>query len=319
MRWARSCSRCARRAATKWLAPRRHYGHGVTLYNLAELDPSQRHLEQALALYQPETHATHVSVYGGYDPGVGCRCWLAWVQWLRGFPDRALATVEDGLALAQRLGHLFTLDYAHESAATVRLFRGEPLAAQQHLERAAAIGRQEGFAFQLALGASLEGWALVMLGQPDDAIARLRAGLEGYQTTGAMIGRPGILSILGYATAMTGRRDDGLACIDEGIEDAERTNQPLYLVLLQLARGDLLGWSGTDPALAEGCYRRALEAARELGALALELRAATGLARLWTAQGRTTDARTLLAPLVEAFHEGLELADVRDARAVLGE
>jgi tetratricopeptide (TPR) repeat protein len=295
-----------------------HYGHGVTLYNLAELEPSRRHLEHALALYEPETHAAHVSVYGGYDPGVACRCWLAWVQWLHGFPDRALDTVEDGLALAQRLRHPFTLNWAHLSAATVRLNRGEAAAAQQHLESAAAIGRQEGFAYQLALGIFHEGWAFVMQGRPDDAVSRLRAGLEGCRAAGAAVGRPAILSILAYATAMTGRFDDGLACIDEGIGDAERTHQPLYLVHLDQARGDLLGWRGDDLALAEASYRRALERARELGARALELRAATGLARLWMSQGRTTEGRELLAPVVEAFREGLELGDLRDARAVLG-
>ncbi len=295
-----------------------HYAHGVTLYNLAALDAAQPHLEQALALYEPETHATHVSVYGGYDPGVGCRCWLAWMQWLQGFPDRALATAGDGLALAQRLGHAFTLNWAHLAAAVVRLYRGEPTAAQEHLERAAAIGHQEGFAFQLALGASFEGWALLMQGQPDDALARFRAGLEGHRVTGAGVGRPGLLSFLAYATAMTGRIDDGLACIDEGIEDAERTHQPLYLVFLHQARGDLLGWRGDDPAVAEASYRLALEQARELGTPALELRAATGLARLWMAQGRTAEARALLAPLIDAFREGLELPDLRDARAVLG-
>jgi predicted ATPase len=116
---------------------------------------------------------------------------------------------------------------------------------------------------------------------------------------------------------MTGGVDGGLALIAEGMEEAERTHQRLHLVQLHQARADLLGWRGDDPALVEASYRRAVERAREFGAPALELRAATGLARLWTSQGRTTDARALLAPLVEAFREGRELGDIRDARAVL--
>jgi len=242
---------------------------------------------------------------------------LALVQWLHGLADRALATVEDGLNLAQRLEHLFTLNWAHLSAAILRLYRGEVPAAQQHLELAAAIGRQQGFAYQLAIGASLEGWALTMQGQPGDAVVRLRAGLEGCEASGALVGRPAMLATLAYATAMTGRIDDGLACIEEGIEDADRTRQPLYLVNLHQARGDLLGWGGSNPALAEASYRRALQLAHELGALALELRAATGLARLWISQGCVSRARALLAPLVAAFREGLELLDLREARAVL--
>src|SRR5262249_24538463 len=124
-----------------------HYGHGVTLYDLLELQASQRHLHRAVALYDPGTHTTHVSVYGGYDPACAPRCWIGWGQWLLGVPDRALRSVEEAVALAERLGHPFTLDFAHLSAATVRLSRGEAAAARVHLERADAISTAEGFAY----------------------------------------------------------------------------------------------------------------------------------------------------------------------------
>jgi predicted ATPase len=51
----------------------------------------------------------------------------------------------------------------------------------------------------------------------------------------------------------------------------------------------------------------------------LELRAATNLARLWSQQGRSDAAGALLAPLVAAFSEGLDLRDMQVARAVLGQ
>jgi predicted ATPase len=49
----------------------------------------------------------------------------------------------------------------------------------------------------------------------------------------------------------------------------------------------------------------------------LELRAATNLARLWSQQGRVDAVPALLAPLVGAFSEGLDLHDLRIARALL--
>jgi tetratricopeptide (TPR) repeat protein len=296
-----------------------HYGHGVTLYGLVQLDAAQAHLEQALALYEPESHATHVSVYGGYDPGVACRCWLSWVQWFRGARDQSLRGAEAALALAERLGHPLTSNFAHQSAAMIRLFRGEIQAAGRHIEHAAVIARVEGFAYQLAVGASLEGWALVMQGRPDDAIVRLRAALDGYHATGAAIMRPSALGLLAYATAMTGKLDDGLALIAEGIAEAQRSGQRFELVQLYQTRGDVLGWSGDEPTLAETSYRNALDLAREFGSPVLALRPATGLARLWTAQGRAHEARDLLAPLLASLTEGLELRDLREARAVLGD
>ena len=297
-----------------------HYGQGVTLYDLVELDASQQHLERALALYDPETHPIHVSVYGGYDPGVACRCWLGWGQWLRGVPDQALRSAEEGLGLAERLGHPFTLDFALLATAMLHLFRWEVQPALGHLERAIAISNDEGFAYQRAVGALLEGWAMLMRGRPDDAIGRLRESLAGHEATGTALARPGVLALLAHATGMAGRLDEALEYVTAGIDDAERTGQRIHLVQLHSTRGDLLLWGGDAPDRAieaERCFRRALNLAHDLGAPILELRAATNLARLWSQQGRVDDVPALLAPLVGAFSEGLDLHDLRIARALL--
>ena len=296
-----------------------HYGHGVTLYDVVELEPAQRHLELALALYEPDTHPIHVSVYGGYDPGVACRSWLGWVHWLRGAPEQALRSVEEAITFAEPLGHPFTLNFAHLAAAVLRLLRWEAQPALLHLERAAAISAEEGFAYQRAVCASLRGWASVLQGRPDDAIVHLRDALAGYRATGAALARPGVYSLLANAAGMAGRLEEALGHVAEGMSDAERTGQSFHLVQLNLTRGDLLVWSGDPAGLieAETCYRRALDAARAFPAPMLELRAATNLARLWSQQGRDDAAGALLAPLVAAFSEGHDLRDLQIARAVL--
>jgi len=51
--------------------------------------------------------------------------------------------------------------------------------------------------------------------------------------------------------------------------------------------------------------------------LSLELRCATGLARLWRAEGRTKRARELLAPVYGRFTEGFGTADLRAAKTLL--
>src|SRR5262249_55396131 len=196
-------------------------------------------------------------------------------------PHQALRRVEDGLALAERLGHPFSLDFAHLATAMVRLFRWEIEPALVHLEHAAAISGEEGFAYQRAVCATLEGWARVLQGRPDDAIARLRDGLAGYAATGTAVARPASTALPAHATAMRGRVPEGLELVAEGMADAERTNQRFHLVQLHLTRGDLLLWGAEpQPAEAEACYRRALDLARSFDALFHQLRAATNLARL---------------------------------------
>ena len=69
---------------------------------------------------------------------------------------------------------------------------------------------------------------------------------------------------------------------------------------------------------AEACFRRALEVARGQGARSLELRAAMSLGRLWMAQGRRDEAREMLAAIYGWFSEGLDTADLVEARVLLG-
>jgi predicted ATPase len=62
---------------------------------------------------------------------------------------------------------------------------------------------------------------------------------------------------------------------------------------------------------------RAIELARSIGSKPFELRAATSLARLWTAEGKRDKAHALLAPLYAWFTDGFETRDLIEARAAL--
>ena len=72
-----------------------------------------------------------------------------------------------------------------------------------------------------------------------------------------------------------------------------------------------------DSAPAKSALQRALAIAAVQGAQLFTLRAATDLARLLHAQGRTDAAGALLRPALAAQHEGLEQVDAARARAVL--
>jgi predicted ATPase len=65
--------------------------------------------------------------------------------------------------------------------------------------------------------------------------------------------------------------------------------------------------------------QRAIDTARGQQAKSLELRAATGLARLWAKQGRRAEAHDVLAPVYGWFTEGFDTADPKDAKALLDE
>ena len=69
----------------------------------------------------------------------------------------------------------------------------------------------------------------------------------------------------------------------------------------------------------EDSFREALDWARRQGALSWELRSATSLARLWRSQGKSQQARELLAPVYGWFTEGYDTRDLKEAKALLEE
>jgi predicted ATPase len=108
--------------------------------------------------------------------------------------------------------------------------------------------------------------------------------------------------------------------VESGLAVATDTGQHFYDAGLFHLKGELL--LATDPASraeAEALFCRALDIARAQEAKALELRAATSLARLWQGQGRRAEARVLLAPVYAWFTEGFDTRDLVVAKALLEE
>jgi predicted ATPase len=74
-----------------------------------------------------------------------------------------------------------------------------------------------------------------------------------------------------------------------------------------------------DAARAQEYFERALAVARKQQAKSWELRAAMSMALLWRGQGKTQQARELLAPVYGWFTEGFDTLDLKEAKALLDE
>ena len=75
----------------------------------------------------------------------------------------------------------------------------------------------------------------------------------------------------------------------------------------------LLSLPTPDVVEAENCFRRGIAEARQAGALMLELRAATSLAKILMRTGNSQEARRMLAPVVAQFDEEGDGGDLRTA------
>ncbi len=115
-----------------------------------------------------------------------------------------------------------------------------------------------------------------------------------------------------------GKPDEALSLVEEARTVSENGDEHWYEGEIWRIRGDAFDATGSN-RIAETNYLRAIEVAHGQGSKSLELRAATRLARLWHSQGKTTEARDLLAPVYGWFTEGFDTADLKEAKALLDE
>jgi predicted ATPase len=115
------------------------------------------------------------------------------------------------------------------------------------------------------------------------------------------------------------RTGEGLAAIAEATEIVGRTDERTWEAELHRIEGELRCLQSSSVSEAEGHFQRALTIARGQSAKSLELRAAMSLARLWGGQDRRGEARKLLAPVYAWFTEGLDTADLKEAKGLLDE
>jgi predicted ATPase len=157
-------------------------------------------------------------------------------------------------------------------------------------------------------------------GQAKEGIEQMYQGLRAHRATGAEAGRPYFLALLAEAHGTLGKPEEGLTVLAEALVHVEHSGERYYEAEIHRLKGELLLQQSSDNAPeVESCFHHALDIARNQQAKALELRAATSLARLWQQQGKRQEAHDLLAPVYYWFTEGFETADLKDAKALLDE
>jgi adenylate cyclase len=118
-----------------------HRALGTTLLFLGKLTAAHTHLEQGIALYDPQQHRSLALRYGA-DSGIVCRLYMAWVLWLLGYPDQALRYIHETRIQAQGLAHSFSQAFALNHTAMIHRFRREGLLAQERAEASIAFATE---------------------------------------------------------------------------------------------------------------------------------------------------------------------------------
>jgi len=297
-----------------------HRAVAMTIFYRGQFVDAQEHFERSASNYDPKLHGYLIEQHGT-DPGVVSLSYLGIAQWFLGHPDTARQSSEKAIFNAEQTGHPFTLAFALEFGAYLCQHIGDVEATKNYASRAMVVSNDHGSLFYPQQSAILLGWAAAEVGEVDNGLRQLRAGLEGYAAMDSWLASSWFTALLGKTYLRAGQYDAALRAIDDAFAISKRTGENFYLAEIHRLQGEiLLARSGSMAAQdAEECFNHSLSIARQQKSLSLELRTIVSLARLWRDSGKRNEAAGLIPPVAEKFKEGFLTSDVKTAVQLMHE
>ena len=280
-----------------------------------DLVDGKEHYDRALAIYDPAEHGT-LKTRSSRDVEVTLLSYRSSCVWQLGYPAASRNDAERAVKNAREVGHPTTLAYALSRAANSYTFCGNYAAAHAQVDELIALADEKG----KAVGTALRGRLFALTGNASDAVRAITSGITSLRSTGATLYEPWHLWHLAMSYTEIGQPDDARRCIDDAIDKVERSKEKWCEAEVNRVAGEVaLRSPAPDTEKAEKYFGRALAVARRQQAKSWELRAAMSMARLWRDQGKTQQARELLAPVYGWFSEGFDTLDLKEAKALLNE
>jgi class 3 adenylate cyclase/predicted ATPase len=292
---------------------------GTSLLFTGDIAAGRRHLDQAIALYDPAEHRPLATLFG-QDVRVTLLFFRSWALWLLGYPEAALRDADAALNDAREIGQAATLMYALDHAPIPYTLCGNYVAAAAQAQEQVTLAEEKGSLLWKAGGMMNEGSVLALTGRASEATEMLISGISAWRTSGATIYLTFYLPRLAHAHAELGQFEEAWRCIGEAMTAVETTKEKWCEAEVHRVAGEIaLKSPEPDATKAQAYFERALSVARAQEAKSWELRAAMSLARLWRDQWKLQQARELLAPVYGWFNEGFDTRDLKDAKALLEE
>ena len=241
-------------------------------------------------------------------------CYGSLAAWARGFPDAARDRMRQAIDGANDLKSPFELAHTHCIAAVLHLLLREFANAKAAAAVAIDLSEEHGYR-QIGSGSTIFlGVSEALLGNVTEGLALVDSALRSWVETKAKIFWTLHLGYKAAAQAQGGKVLEALATVEEALlaNPTELCFRPDAIKI----RGELRLRLHQSEA-AEADFRESVDIARKIGAKLFELRATTSLASLLRDTDRRDEARAMLAEIYNWFTEGFDIADLKDAKALL--
>jgi class 3 adenylate cyclase/tetratricopeptide (TPR) repeat protein len=287
---------------------------GFAAFQAGKFLEAQQELQSVLELYDPVVHGPLAGRWG-HDARAAALNDLTQIVWLLGYPDQAYRLMEDAFETARQISHSGSIGQVQYFAGVFFAdLRRDLVALERHVDKTIAFDHEHGIS--RADVTFFQGISQFEQGMHADGLTLAEQGLALMPRSGGER-RTYYLGRLAQVYAQIGDVDRAWQTIVEAQSVSERAAEHSWDALLGCIAGEILVAKGADSGDVEVLLQRAVQIARRQGAKSLELRAALSFARMLIDQGRSGQARDLLAPVYGWFSEGFETPDLSEARTLL--
>jgi class 3 adenylate cyclase/tetratricopeptide (TPR) repeat protein len=295
-----------------------HRALGSTLYTLGDFLGARLELELAAAPKRVVAiNAPSLSLSYAVDPRIAAQLVLAWDVWILGYPEQARRHALEGLDRAKEQDNPYSIAFGHYVTSAVHLLRGEVGDALEHADLGLEVSREHRINLYVLYSQFARGCALAMMGQKQQAMMDIRAGIEQARRINLGHMRGFMSGWLAVVQIQTGDPEAALCTLDDTLKLINDVSGRAWEGELRRVRGDALlalrPGAVEEPARS---YEEAIEIASKQCARSFELRATMSLARLLRREGRWDEAHRRLDAVLSWFSEGLETADLMNAQAL---
>jgi predicted ATPase len=266
-----------------------------TLYFSGDFESARRYATCCVQIWRPGDLPSPVEEV--IAPVIVCLCDQALAEWHFGEITSCRATMAKAIALAKERADTHACAEALFFAAILAQYECNPAEVERLATDLMELSARHNFAFWLAGGGILRGWARSVSGDTAQGILWIERGLRAYRATGSTLGVPFGLALKGEALHLADRTSEALEAINEADALVARSGERKWCAELHRLRAVFLAALGADETQIEASFCSAIRMAREQKAISLLKRAEGTYAEYRRQKASGSEGRGFRLPL----------------------
>ena len=243
----------------------------VTFYYLGDFETARQYAMRGLQIWRSGSIQSYAEEY--CSPAVSCLGYLTLSEWHLGDIASCHSSMAGALSLAKELNDMVGLAFALYRAAVLGHLERNPAEVERYASDLIELSTRHNFAYWLAAGAILRGWARSASGDAAKGISWIEGGIRDYRATGSIRSVPFYLGLKAEVLYLADRTPEALEAITEAEALVERNEERCHCAELHRLRGVFLTAIGGDETQIEASFSAAISTAKRQKSISLAKRA----------------------------------------------